>query len=259
MFSEKSSARSTAKQRAKVEKAISNASKKSRKQAKQNPQSRLKLKKDPGIPNLFPFKDKVLKEIEQGRQSLEQEKQRKRDLLRQRQDGVSMEIEESGIARLAQLAEERDMEFEQDDEMIIDHDFDVELSTKKDTSRKAYNKEFKKVVEQADVVLYILDARDPEGTRSKEIESMIRESPNGEKQLLLILNKIGIHPSKTRPYMFRFNPSQYSKWLAYPSSSIIPGSPLPFQHKSPIHTSGSPSKETVASPSQCIKISLSAS
>jgi nuclear GTP-binding protein len=180
-----------------VEKAISNASKKSRKQAKQNPQSRLKLKKDPGVPHLFPFKDKVLREIEQGRQSLEQEKQRKRDLLRQRQDGVSMEVEEeSGIARLAQLAEERDMEFEQDDGMIIDHDFDVELSTKKDTSRKAYNKEFKKVIEQADVVLYILDARDPEGTRSKEIESMIRESPNGEKQLLLILNKIGIHPSK---------------------------------------------------------------
>ena len=191
-FSEKSSARSTAKQRAKVEKAISNASKKSRKQAKQNPQSRSKLKKDPGVPNLFPFKDKVLREIEQGRQNLEQEKQRKRDLLRQRQDGVSMEVEEeSGIARLAQLAEERDMEFEQDDGMIIDDDFDVEMSTKKDTSRKAYNKEFKKVVEQADVVLYILDARDPEGTRSKEIESMIRESPNGEKQLLLILNKIG--------------------------------------------------------------------
>ena len=193
MFLEKSSARSTAKQRIKVEKAISNASKKSRKQAKQNPQSRLKLKKDPGVPNLFPFKDKVLREIEQGRQSREQEKQQKRDLLRQQQDGISMEVEgESGIARLAQLAEERDMEFEQDDSMIIDDDFDVEMSTKKDTSRKAYNKEFKKVVEQADVVLYILDARDPEGTRSKEIESMIRESPGGEKQLLLILNKIGI-------------------------------------------------------------------
>ena len=82
-----------------------------------------------------------------------------------------MEVEEdSGIARLAQLAEERSIEFEQDDGgMIVDEgDFDMEMSTKKDTSRKAYNKEFKKVIEQADVVLYILDARDPEGTRSKD-------------------------------------------------------------------------------------------
>lgn len=192
---EKSSARSTAKQRAKVEKAIQNASKKSRKLAKSNPQSRSKLKKDPGVPNLFPFKDKVLREIEQGRQSLENERQRRRDLARQQQqqpEENSMEVEDSGIARLAQLAEERDIEFEEDEEMNVEEDGEMEMATKKDTSRKAYNKEFKKVVEQADVILYILDARDPEGTRSKDIEAMIRESLNGEKQLLLILNKIGI-------------------------------------------------------------------
>ena len=163
-----------------------------------------------------------------------------------------MDVElESGIVRLAQLAEERDMEFEQDDGGMIvdDDDFDVEMSTKKDTSRKAYNKEFKKVIEQADVVLYILDARDPEGTRSKEIESMIRESPNGEKQLLLILNKIG-NPLLTSVLTFcRFNPSRNFKSLAYPSSSIIPCAPLSFQHKSPIHSSYPPSKETFPPPS----------
>jgi nuclear GTP-binding protein len=126
---------------------------------------------------------------------LENERQRRRDTARQTQgDAAEMDVEDSGIARLAQLAEEKDIEFEQDDVMADDDrdNFDVEQSTKKDTSRKTYNKEFKKVVEQADIVLYILDARDPEGTRSKDIESMIRESPNGEKQLLLILNKIGI-------------------------------------------------------------------
>ena len=154
------------------------------------------------MPNLFPFKDKVLREIEQGRQNLENERQKRRDLGQQQQqqqhlqEGDSMEVEDSGIARLAQLAEERNIEFEEDGGMMADDDYgDIEMATKKDTSRKAYNKEFKKVVEQADVILYILDARDPEGTRSKDIENMIQQSPNGEKQLLLVLNKIGIASS----------------------------------------------------------------
>jgi len=191
---EKSSARSTAKQRAKVEKAIHNAHRKSRKEAKSNPQARPKLKKDPGIPNLFPLKDKVLKEIEQRRQTLEQERQAKRQATHLLSG--QMQVEESGISKLVHDAAERGIQFEEDMaiEAMEEDDFggETEMATKKDVSRKTYNKEFKKVVEQADVVLYVLDARDPEGTRSKDIENMIRESPNGEKQLLLILNKVGI-------------------------------------------------------------------
>jgi ribosome biogenesis GTPase A len=37
-------------------------------------------------------------------------------------------------------------------------------------SRRAFYKELKKVIDTADVVLQILDARDPEGCRSPEIE-----------------------------------------------------------------------------------------
>ncbi len=37
-------------------------------------------------------------------------------------------------------------------------------------SKKAYAKELKKVVEASDVVIEVLDARDPEGCRSKELE-----------------------------------------------------------------------------------------
>ena len=191
---EKSSARSSAKQRAKVEKAIHNAQRHTRKQAKSNPQSRSKLKKDPGIPNLFPLKDKVLQEIEQRRQNAEQERQAKR--LAHDESTGEMQVEESGIVKLVHEAAERGVQFEED--MVVDEDDsfegETEMATKKDVSRKTYNKEFKKVVEQADVVIYVLDARDPEGTRSKEIENVIRESPNGEKQLLLILNKIGNGP-----------------------------------------------------------------
>ena len=104
-----------------------------------------------------------------------------------------MEVEESGIVKLVHEAAERGVQFEEDVAVDDELEFgrETEMATKKDVSRKTYNKEFKKVVEQADVVLYVLDARDPDGTRSKDVENMIRESPNGEKQLLLILNKIG--------------------------------------------------------------------
>jgi hypothetical protein len=37
-------------------------------------------------------------------------------------------------------------------------------------SRRAYYKELKKVIENSDVVLQVLDARDPEGCRSEDIE-----------------------------------------------------------------------------------------
>lgn len=143
------------------------------------------------MPSLFPFKDKVLHELEHSKRNLEKERQRQREITRQTQQSMEIEADNSGIAKLAQLAEERDNEFEEENSMMVDEEFDSEAGTKKDLSRKTYNKEFKKVIERADVILYILDARDPEGTRSKEIEAQIRESMNGEKQLFLILNKIG--------------------------------------------------------------------
>jgi nuclear GTP-binding protein len=138
-----------------------------------------------------------MREIEKGRQTLETERERQREQSRQlhlqsqgRPAEDTMEVDNS-IARLAQLAEERDLEYE-DGVMDVDEEVDeVESSAKRDTSRKAYTKEFRKVIEQADLILYILDARDPDGTRSREIEQSIRESPNGQKELVLILNKIG--------------------------------------------------------------------
>jgi nuclear GTP-binding protein len=48
------------------------------------------------------------------------------------------------------------------------------VTGKKDNSRKAYYKEFKKVVDQADVILEVLDARDPLGCRTKQVEEMIQ-------------------------------------------------------------------------------------
>ncbi|KAL9083956.1 MAG: hypothetical protein Q9165_008299 [Trypethelium subeluteriae] len=70
-------------------------------------------------------------------------------------------------------------------------------AARKDSSRRAFDKVFKRVVEAADVVLYILDARDPNGTRSKEVERMVMAAEGGDKRLILILNKIDLIPPET--------------------------------------------------------------
>lgn len=59
-----------------------------------------------------------------------------------------------------------------------------------DGSRRAYYKEFLKVVEAADVIIQVLDARDPLGSRCKEVERLVLKS-GGLKRMVLLLNKIG--------------------------------------------------------------------
>jgi nuclear GTP-binding protein len=58
-------------------------------------------------------------------------------------------------------------------------------------SKKAYAKELKKVVEASDVVIEVLDARDPEGCRSKELEQQVLSQG---KKMLLVVNKIDLVP-----------------------------------------------------------------
>ena len=52
------------------------------------------------------------------------------------------------------------------------------------------------VVESADVVLEILDARDPLGCRSVHVERAVMA--NSSKKLVLVLNKIDLVPKEVR-------------------------------------------------------------
>lgn len=76
--------------------------------------------------------------------------------------------------------------------------------TRSETSRRAFDKVFKQVVEAADVILFVLDARDPEGTRSRKVERMVMAADGGQKRLILVLNKIDLVP-----------PSVLKGWLVH--------------------------------------------
>lgn len=73
-----------------------------------------------------------------------------------------------------------------------------------ESSRRAFDKVFKSVLSTSDILLYVLDARDPNGTRSREIEREITAADAGSKRLILVLNKIDLVP-----------PPVVKAWLVY--------------------------------------------
>jgi nuclear GTP-binding protein len=74
--------------RHKIQKASASKQRKERKAAKKNPQWKSRMKKDPGIPNLFPYKDRILAEIEDGRRKKEEEALKRREEAKARRGGV---------------------------------------------------------------------------------------------------------------------------------------------------------------------------
>jgi len=223
-----------------IEKAAASKKRKDRKLAKKDPTWRTKLKKDPGIPNLFPYKERILQEIEEKRRLKEEEIARKKADAKGETKGANSqdddamadddvlvdfgsddELEDedmkdsvnpmaallaSAKARAAEYDNVRNEDGKEDMQEDGGEEWDgfdddedgrrgiSERSEKPDTSRKAYDKIFKQVVESADVVLYVLDARDPEGTRSREVERQVLSASGGTKRLILILNKIDLVP-----------------------------------------------------------------
>ncbi len=87
------------------------------------------------------------------------------------------------------------------------------MTGKKDNSRKAYYREFKKVIQQSDVILEILDCRDPLGCRTREVEEMIMNA-GADKKIVLILNKIGIILCTIFILFHRFGSKRYCRSMA---------------------------------------------
>lgn len=134
--------------------------------------------KDPGVPESWPFREDFLKEMTFEKNRILQEKKAKRSKTK------DVEMEVDGVEELAKEATKQQESFKSDTPVIQTH---------LEANIKDHIKDFRKVVALADVVVCVLDARDPEGCRSSEVETLIRQS-SPPKRLVFLLNKIDLVP-----------------------------------------------------------------
>ncbi|CAG8519558.1 12745_t:CDS:2 [Ambispora gerdemannii] len=213
------SKRVTLSRKYKIDKKVKEHHRKERREAKKNPKP-TKPRKDPGIPNLWPFKNKLLHQIEEQKRKAEEER------IRQKQDRHDLHNRNRNLdfTSLAKDANKRDTAFvakEISNKNSMDEASstmaDVAAIGQKDNSRKAYFKEFKKVIENADVILEVLDARDPLGCRTKQIERMIIDS-GLNKRIILVLNKIDLVPKENTIQWLSYLRNEYPT-IAFKSST----------------------------------------
>jgi nuclear GTP-binding protein len=184
------SRRETLKHKYKVIKKVKEHKKKLRKEARKNPSAN-KGPKDPGIPNAWPFKQQLMEGLQASK-----ERARVRQSALHKMNMQKREEEEEALRRLQSDADARGAKYETGAGVAAGESY-------VDYSVKAFYKDFAKVVEASDVIIEVLDARDPIGTRCKDVERFVRKM-GATKRVVLLLNKIDLVPKKV-----------VEEWLAY--------------------------------------------
>jgi len=151
------------------------------------------LRKDPGLPNLCPYKETLMSRIEAAKEKVERgealSRQRRAEKMRQLRGlgggagGLEAMVGDAA-ARLAEYTDRADRPAA----------FTVAGDAARATAqnRKAYYRQLRKVVGAADIIVCVLDARDPEGCRARAVE---RQALGLGKRVVLLLNKIDLVPA----------------------------------------------------------------
>ncbi|KAJ7783065.1 P-loop containing nucleoside triphosphate hydrolase protein [Mycena metata] len=155
----------------------------------------LELKKDPGIPRLPDIKVRNA------------EKNKARALPAQpRLDPDAIMASEPSLFTLANLPDEP-----------------TASEKTKEQMRRHYLRTLHKVIDQSDIVILVLDARDPEGCRSRLVEEEVRRRESEGKKLVFVLNKVDLIPHA--------NAQQWLKHLRHSTPTLPFRSPSSAQHQ----------------------------
>ncbi|TFK35009.1 hypothetical protein BDQ12DRAFT_635436 [Crucibulum laeve] len=250
----KTSNRASTNDRKKLEHKVKESRKKKAKAAKKNPQWKSKHKKDPGIPGEFPYKDQILAEVAEQRRIAEEEKQRRKNEKKtarmkhqpeaDAESGSEAEAEEveveaeaqsqgnlpagkklnvgaDGIASLSAklitaTLKKRPIAVEEVEEEEEEEEVPVLINRDLPTLRS--------VLDKADVVVEILDARDPLSYRSKHLEDLALA---GKKKTVLVLNKIDTCPRECVASWSTHLRTQHPTFLFRSATSFLPTGPEP--------------------------------
>ena len=91
---------------------------------------------------------------------------------------------EPTLSTLAQMAAEAAPDTQEESSMSAQ-------ARTKEQMRRHYVRTLHKVIDESDIILLVLDARDPEGCRSRLVEEEVRRRESEGKRLVFVLNKIG--------------------------------------------------------------------
>lgn len=134
-----------------------------------------RTRKDPGIPNSWPFKAEMLAELEEKKELRDEDLARRRALAKERakldHKQIAIDKREAGAARETARREKRASEID-----------------------KAQLKALRTVLPQAEVILQVLDSRDPLGCRCAALEAWAEEK---KKRIIFVLTKADLVTPET--------------------------------------------------------------
>lgn len=188
------SKRSSLKDKYKIQRRVTATHRKSRKQAKRDVKNGVvrhdsKNKKDPGIPNSWPFKQDLLNDIARARELAENAQ------LEKKNNKSAKNLEEL-MARAN--ASRNEFQAKVNSGAIPQaggnkSNANAPKQNLGEQSRRAYLSTLRQVIDASDIILQVLDARDPMGTRIRpSIEDAIMN--HYDKKMVLVMNKIDLVP-----------------------------------------------------------------
>ncbi|KAK6733908.1 hypothetical protein RB195_017585 [Necator americanus] len=194
----KASKRQSCAKRYKIEKKVKAHNKKVKKEAKKLGRKK-KAEKVITVPKACPFKDEILNEAEKARERIKAQMEAKKEAAKQARVEKRKDTLPTDLHALSAKAAKEGEEFETQQE--LKNSAVKDFNPLCDRSIKAYASEVRKMIETADIIIQVLDARDPLGSRSASVEQQVL---NNGKRLVLLLNKIDLVPREN-----------VVKWLAY--------------------------------------------
>lgn len=240
----KTSKRGTTHQRQKLKHKVSQGRKKAKKEvrkAQATGKTQKKSKKDPGIPNNFPYKDQILAEVAEARRQAAEEKQRRKNEKRAAFTGLDVKVVEDSQNNIMDV----DVDENQNDGQGFDGIMSIRpalLVPPKKKSVELSNSEpvipvtegphsLRDVLQKADILLHVVDARDPMAGLS---EALFKEATG--KDIILLVNKIDSVPRESLVSWLSYLRLTYTTLPFRVAQAFLPSksNPPPASKKTPV-------------------------